>query len=125
MRDTSELAKVVFPPDFVTACLEVPWVDFKGTRYRVGMCVAVKFDDFCGLPFFGDIDRIYCNGSENVCLLYHALYTVGLEENLHAYKVISTGHSKCIVMENLLSSRPAICVRMPDNNVYVSLRYAV
>ena len=126
VRDSCELVKVVFPSDFVSSCLKVPWVDFKGTRYQVRMAVTISYDESCGLPFFGEIDKIFCNESGNVCLLYNEYYTLGFEENFHAYQVILTGNSKCIILGDLLSPCPVICVRMSTNNdIYVTLRYAL
>lgn len=125
LKDTCDLSTVQVPSDFRAACVETNWVSFKGTHYRVGMCVVVGFDDTYSLPIFGEIDRILCNEKSNVCFLYHELQTVCYEENLHAYKLESTGLSKCTLIEDLLSYMPAICVRMADGDLYVALRYAI
>lgn len=124
MKDTCNLSTVQVPTDF-EACVETNWVFFKGTRYRVGMCVVVRFDDTYSLPIFGEIDKILCNEGSNVCFLYHELQTVCYEENLHAYKIELTGVTKCTVIADLISYMPAICVRMADGDLYVALRHAI
>lgn len=108
IKDSCEISKIQLPSEFTSACLEVQWVNYKGTRYKIGINIGIEFDDSCGLPLFGQIDKKFCNENRKICFLYHEQYTVGFDKNLHTYEVTSTGKAKSILIDNLLLPRPVI-----------------
>lgn len=66
-------------------------------------------------------DKILCNENGNICFLYLEWYTVGFEENIHAYAVTSTEKAKSILMENLLFPRLVI-YHVLNTKSYIALR---
>ena len=66
--------------------LSTPWVDYKGTVYRIGSCVALGVDDDT-VPYFGIISTILENDKESVSLVCRVWSCDGFDSHMHAYPV--------------------------------------
>lgn len=94
-------------------CVEVPWVDVKGTCYKIGMCVALSHDEF-DYPIFGDVLRIFCSERNEVYLFCNILYTSSFDEHFHAYEVHDSNKYILKSQKELLSFRPVIHTFIPS-----------
>lgn len=112
------------PIDFRANCIEVPWVDYKGTRYRIGTSIVLGSDNF-ELPIFGEIQRIYCTEDFKVCLVCFSFKTIGFDERVHAFNVQISTKISYINIDDLLDYTPTISVRMNDGEYFISTRYAL
>ncbi|XP_024882331.1 uncharacterized protein LOC112461351 [Temnothorax curvispinosus] len=110
--------------DFKATCIEVPWIDYKGTKYKIGIYVVLGSDNF-ELPIFGEIQRIYCTEGFKVCLVCCTFKTIGFDEHMHAYEVQMSAKISYINIDDLFDHIPAISVRMNDGKYFISTRHAL
>lgn len=110
--------------DFNGPCMKVPWVDYKGTKYRIGACVVLGSDNF-ELPFFGQIKKMYCREDFKICLECFTFTTNGFDKHMHAYDVQIKIKIFYINIDDLFDPFPAILVRMNNGQFFISTRHAL
>lgn len=104
--------------DFV----ETSWVDFKGTKYRPGMCVCYGTTKLHGLPKFGKIDTILCNENSEIVLVCEQFRTIGLHDKLAAYEVFQQSSLKAVRITDLAMFTPVVYAYF-DGSHYMTLRH--
>lgn len=102
-------------------CVDVPWVDVKGTYYKVGMCLALKYDEFDN-TVFGDIHKILCTESNGVIFICNVLLNEEFDEHFHAYVVSETTSFLSIKHDELLTHLPAVHHEHVNRKRYVFMR---
>jgi hypothetical protein len=124
LPETEYLDYSCIPDDFQRACIEIPWINYKGTRYKIGTCVVLKLDNF-QLPVFGEIQRIFCTDNFKVCFVCFTFKTIGFDAHMHAFDVEISTKISCVNVDDLLDYIPVISVRMTDGKHFMSTRYAL
>ncbi|XP_019887065.2 uncharacterized protein LOC105278977 isoform X1 [Ooceraea biroi] len=124
LPENENLDHSYIPVDFRATCIEVPWIDYKGTKYRIGTCVVLGSDNF-ELPIFGEIQRIYYREGFKVCLVCFTFTTIGFDEHMHAYDVQMSTKISCINIDDLFDHSPLISIRINDGKYFISTRHAL
>lgn len=124
LPESENLDYSCIPAEFRATCIEVPWVNYKGTSYRIGACVVLGSDNF-EFPIFGEIQRIYCREDFQVCLVCFTFKTIGFDAHLHAYDVEMSATISCINIDDLFNHFPAFSVKTNDGKYFISTRYAL
>ncbi|KAL6418564.1 hypothetical protein ACFW04_012001 [Cataglyphis niger] len=111
--------------NFMGKCLEVSWIEIRGIIYKPDLCVVLNI---CTnhLPQFGVVRHVFCNDSNNLCLVCQNLLNIGFCEDLHGYEVKILPEMSCVIIENLYHPFPAIIARLPTSGILlVSTKHAL
>ena len=97
------------------------WIEYKGTRYQIGMVVIIDYNVATG-PIFGEITKIFVQDNYPLflCFIYE---TIGYNSHVHAYEVSkSYNEIKITTQENLSNPFPIYSHRMSNGELYCVLR---
>jgi len=116
--------EIPLPENFQNDAIKFPWINFKGTTYRIGNFLAYDVDVF-DRPLFGIVEHLICNSSMDVKAVLRCYITVGLNERLCSYQIEPDRTFRVVGFDELLSYSPCVYTMVPDGREYVSPRHAL
>jgi len=106
-------------------CYAPSWVDFNGTHYKIGMCVAFRDFRLPTQPLFATIKHILVFENESVMFVCDTFEITYFNEHLHGYEVQKSNEWICSKVQDLLSYNPVIIATLPAGPVIVTLKFAL